>query len=323
VTAPVHAWRVATPRTMLATMRTILRGLAGVAVVAAVGFLWAHFGLKKTVASLPALNRQASVADFKLDFPSSWRVEPARADPRVPLGDELALASTEAEHAQLVVGTSHPAQAGGLPQGLQATLGASPAPQVVSLGGANFYRYLNLTPTGQDVSESIYSLPTTIGTITAICSADGQSVPFTSSCERVLGTLQLTSGSVLSLVVDPGYALALNRILAQLNSVRRSEGSGLRAASVQTRIRAASALAKAHAAAASSARHISAVDLSVANQSLVAALDMSAAAYRALATAATKLDVAGYGRAEAEIAAATRALDAAFARLRQLGYHVR
>lgn len=304
-------------------MRTLLRGLAGVVLVAAVGFLWAHYGLKKTAGSPPALDRQASVADFKVDFPSSWRVEPAPSDPRVPLNDELALSSTEATHAQLVIGTAHPADPGGLPQSLQAALGAVPKPQVVLLGGANFYRYLNVTPAGANVSESIYSLPTTIGTVTAICSSATHSVSFTSSCERVLGTVRLTSGSVLSLGVDPGYALALNRILDRLNSVRRSAGSGLRAGSVQTRVRAASALATAHAAAASSARHISAVDVSVANQALVAALDMNAAAYRALARAASKLDVPGYGRAEAEIATATRALDAAFAQLRDLGYHVR
>jgi hypothetical protein len=308
---------------MLAAMRTVLRGLAGVVVVAAVGFLWAHYGLKKTAAPPPALDRQASVADFKVDYPSSWHVEPAQPDPSVPLNDELTLASSEAKNAQLVIGTAHPTAPGGLPPSLQVALGAQPAPQIVSLGNANFYRYLNVTPAGKDVSESIYSLPTTIGTVTAICSAGTRSVSFTSSCERVLGTVRLTSGSVLSLGVDPGYALTLNRIIDRLNSVRRSAGSGLRAGSARARARAASALATAHAVAAASARRISGADVSVANQALVAALDLNAAAYKALAKAAGSDDVPGYGRAQAEIVTATHALDAAFAQLRHVGYRVR
>ena len=86
MTAAVHAWRAATPRICFAAMRTILRGLAGIVVVAAVGFLWAHyFDLKKAAVPPAALNRQASVADFKVDFPSSWHVGPARPDPHVSL----------------------------------------------------------------------------------------------------------------------------------------------------------------------------------------------------------------------------------------------
>lgn len=322
VTAGVQAWRPGAAGTIVAAMRTLLRGLAGVALVAAVGFLWAHYGLQSKPSPPPALSRQASVADFKVDFPSSWHVEPARPDPRLSMNDELTLASTDAQNAQLMIGTSHPAQPGALPQGLRATLGTMPTAQVVVLGGANFYRYLNVTPSGAGVSESIYSLPTTIGTVTAICSAADRSLSFTSSCERVLSTVRLTSGSVLSVGVDAGYALALNRILDQLNSVRRSAGAGLRSGSVPTQVRAASALASAHARAASSAGHLSAATVSIANPALVAALHENASAYRALARAAGKLDLPGYGRAEAQIAAAAHALDGAFAQLRQLGYKV-
>lgn len=307
---------------MLAPMRTLLRGLAGVVVVAAVGFLWARYGLHRTTSPAPALDRQATVADFKLDFPSSWQLEPARTTPRIPLSDELTFASTQPAGAQLVIGVGHPSDPGGLPHGLRATFTTPATRQIVALGDADFYRYLNVTPTGGGVSESIYSLPTTIGTVTAICSAAHPSVAFTSSCERVLATVRLTSGTVLSVGVDPGYALALNRVLDQLNSARRSAASGLRAGSVPTRVQAASALATAHAQAASSARHLQAVNVSVANPALVAALDMNAAAYRALATAAGRLDRPGYVRAETELGTAARALDAAFARLRQLGYRV-
>ena len=100
---------------------------------------------------------------------------------------------------------------------------------------ASFYRYLNLTPQGQRTPESVYVLPTTAGTITAVCSAPTFTTRFTSSCERVLSTLKPTAGDVLSIGVDPGYALQLNRILGQLNGARRSAGPGLRSSRVRTR----------------------------------------------------------------------------------------
>jgi len=306
-------------------MRTLLRGLAGVVVVAAVGFLWAHYGLKSTPspAPSPGLSRRSSVADLTVAYPASWHVEPTPSDPGLSITDELALAPSDSGNAQLVLGTAHPAQSGGLPSGLQATLVSTPQPQVVLLGGANFYRYLNATPRGGGAPESIYSLPTTIGTVTAVCSAADHRLSFTSSCERVLSSIRLSSGSVLSLGVDTGYARALNQILDQLNAVRRSAGAGLRSTSVPARVRAASDLAAAHARAASSASHLTGVPVSAANPVLIAALTANASAYRALARAAGRVDAPGYGRAEVQIAAATRALDGAFAQLRRLGYAVR
>lgn len=300
-----------------------MRTLAGLVVVAAVGFLWAHYGLKRTAGSPPALDRHAAVANFTLAFPSEWRVEGPRPDPHLSLADELTLVSSQVPGSRLLIGTSHPADPGALPPRLQATLVRPGTPQVVTLGNSGFYRYLDVTPTSGGGSESIYALPTTMGTVTAVCSTQSKGTAFTSNCERVLATVHMTSGSVLSLGVDPGYAFALNRILNQLNAVRRSAGGGLLAGDVKTRIQAASALAVAHDQAASAARHMRAVNVSAANQPLVAALNMNATAYRALARAAGGTDVAGYGRAEAALGAATRALGAAFAQLRRLGYQVR
>jgi hypothetical protein len=262
------------------------------------------------------------VADFSLAFPSDWRMEGPRSDPHLSLADELTLVSAQAKGAQLVIGSSHPAIPGALPERLKATLRLPGPPQIVTLGGSGFYRYLDVIPTGGSGSESIYSLPTTIGTITAVCSAQGHNTAFTGACERVLATVHMTNGSVLSLGVDPGYAFALNRILNQLNTARRSAGNGLLAGDVKTRIQAASMLAAAHDKAASAARRMSAVSVSAGNPPLATALERNAAAYRALGRAAAGADVAGYSRAEAELGAANRALDDAFAQLRRLGYQI-
>jgi hypothetical protein len=305
-------------------MRTLPRTLAGALAVAVLGFVLARYGASKTTASPPPLDRQASVADFKINYPSTWRVVPAATVPLVPLGDVLTLAAggDGAQSPMLVIGTQQTTTPAALPTRLAAALPPSTKPQVVTLGKASFYRYLNLTPQGQHVAESIYALPTSAGTLTAVCSAPKFSTGFTSSCERALSTIKLTTGDVESISADPGYALQLNRILGQLNDVRRSAGPALRSSKIGTRARAASALATAHEQAATASGHITVGQVSSANQALVTALSQNATAYKALAQAAAKHSVSAYGRAEAAVASAGSGLNAAYTQLRQLGYTI-
>lgn len=303
-------------------MRTLPRTLAGAVAVAVVGFVLARYGASKTDASPPPLDRQASVADFRINYPSTWHVVPAATVPLVPMGDVLTLATDASKSSMLVVGTQQTTTPAALPPRLAAAVPPTTKPQVVTLGNASFYRYLNLTPQGQQMAESIYALPTSVGTITGVCLAPAFTTRFTSDCERALSTLKLTTGDPLSIRVDPGYALQLNRILGQLNDVRRSAGPALRSSKVGTRARAASALATAHAQAATATTHISVGRVSSANQALVTALTRNAAAYKALAHAAAKQDVPAYGRAQAAVASAGSGLDAAYTQLRQLGYTI-
>lgn len=290
--------------------------------MAVVGFVLARYGAKQGTASPPPLDRQASVADFKIDYPSTWHVTAPVTVPLLPMGDVLTLVADGGKRETLIIGTQQTTAPAALPPRLAAAVPPSTEPQVVRLGQGSFYRYLNLTPQGQSGAESIYALPTSVGTITAVCSAPTFTTRFTASCERVLATIRLTTGDIRSIGVDPGYALQLNRILGQLNEVRRAAGPGLRASKVGTRARAASALATAHAQAATAASHIGAGEVSTANQALVTALTRSATAYRALAHAAAKQDVSAYGRAETALASAGSGLDAAYTQLRQLGYTV-
>lgn len=292
------------------------------AAVAVVGFVLARYGSSKSTATPPPLDRQATVANFRINYPSGWHVEPAVTVPRIPLGDVVTLAADDSGRALLVIGTQQTAAPGALPPRLAAAVPLTTRPEVVTLGDASFLRYLNLTPQGQQVAESLYLLPTTAGTITAVCSAPTFTTRFTGSCERALSTIKLTAGDALSVVVDPGYALQLNRILGPLNQVRRSSGPHLRSGTVSDRVRAASALATAHARAAAAASHITVGQASAANQALAAALSQNATAYKALARAAVKQDVRGYGRAERAVTSAGTGLDAAYAQLRQLGYTV-
>jgi hypothetical protein len=303
-------------------MRTLPRTLAGALAVAVVGFVLARYGAGKTTASPPPLDRQASVAAFQINYPSTWRVVPATTVPLLPMGGVLRLAVDAARRSTLVIGTLQTTTPGALPPRLAAAVPPTTKPQVVTLGTSSYYRYLNLTPQGQSMPESVYLLPTSVGTITAACMAPTFTTSFTGACERVLSTLKLTTGEVRTIGVDPGYALELNRILSQLNDARRSAGPGLRSSKVRTRVRAASSLAAAHAQAASASRHIGVGQVSTANRALVAALDQTAAAYKALAHAAARGDVPAYGRAQAALRSASSGLNAAYTQLRQLGYTI-
>lgn len=303
-------------------MRSVPRLVSTIVIVATIGFVWARFGLPRTTTAPPALARQASVANFRIDYPSAWTLIPARPVSRVPLGDEVELTSTMAPSATLVIGTGHPPDPTLLPRRLISVLSPPPTPQVVRLGSLDYLRFLDLTPRGRGVTESIYVLATTHGTITGVCSASAASVRFTSGCERVLSSIQVMAGAPLSLGVDTGYALALNPILNALNAARRVDGPGLQSADVATRVRAATALSHAATAAASAADAISTTGTSAANPALVSAFTLNAGAYRDLARAASRQDHAAYGRALVSITGAGRGLTAAYALLRRFGYTV-
>jgi hypothetical protein len=240
------------------------------------------------------------------------------------LSDALTLAPTGAGKA-LVIGTRSPGgSAGQLPAALRTAASTDPPAQIVSLGGRRLYRYPNLTPGGHGVTESVYLLDTTNGTIGAVCAAQKPSSSFTGTCERVLATLQLTSGRVLAPQVDAGYALQLDAAVTKLNTARRALGPKLSTGSLGSRAQAAQQLATAHAQAASSATRLSPQPsgLRAANRALVSALGRTASAYRALGRAITDRRQTAYNGAEGQIAVGARALATAFSRLRALGYRI-
>lgn len=304
-------------------MRTLMRTLTStVFIAAAAGFVFAHYGTAAHKASLSPLNRQASGKSFTIKYSSDWRLAPLHAVPNLPLDGSVTLVPTQMAKAELIVGTTHPLAPSTLPVALRSTLPASVKPAVVNLGGSSFYRWLDLTPTGAGVTESVYVLPTTLGAITAVCAASRPSSAFTGTCERLLATLRVTVGRPLSVIADTGYALELNHILAELNTVRTAAGRGLRSGNVKVRAAAAGQLAAADTRAATAAHHIMSVTVSLANLPLETALRMNAAAYRALGASALAGDVPGYQRAEAQIARSERALDAVYAQLRSFGYTI-
>jgi hypothetical protein len=310
-------------------MQTILRAVAAVVIVAAVGFALARAGRgssNSAAPSAPALSGHAQTASFRVSYPADWhRLTSAPSGLQPALSDPLSLAPTQSGQ-ELVIGglTTGSAAPGRLPATLQEVLSTPPKAQLVSLGGQRFSRYLNLSPRGQNITESVYLLPTTAGTIGAVCAAQKPSAAFVGSCERLLATLRPTAGTVVSAGVDPTYAQRLNAIVATLNAARTTVGSKLRTGSLRARARAAAQLAAAHARASTAAGRLSPTGdaMAAANRALVTALGQTASAYRALGTAILQRHQAAYRSAEASLSTGARALAAAFTRLRGLGYAI-
>lgn len=272
---------------------------------------------------LPALDQRAVSGVVQVSFPSDWRRRTAPVIPTLGLTDELALAPAASVGPRLVLGRSATAGPTLLPPALLAALPQAPRPQVVTLGNASFYRYLNLSPRGVRTSESVYALPTTAGTIIAACIADKPSSGFTARCERLLATVRLSSAKVLALSPSPSYGQALQAALSRLDSVRSSAGtrmSGAPAASVQAA--AATELADAYHQAAAALSSLSPGPATAANSAVVDALQRSGDAYRALAHATARSQKRAYALARSSVLSDASALQSALISLGGFGYQV-
>lgn len=308
-------------------MRTLVGAVAAIVIVAGIGFVLARSSRGTGGASggsTPALSGHAVTGAFRVRYPASWHRLSAPPAKLLPfLSGPVALAPKETGQ-EMLIGTMSTggARAERLPSGLGPADTSGSRVQIVSLGGQQFYRELNLSLPSRGVTESIYLLDTTKGAVGAVCAAQKPSESFTATCERVLATLRLTSGSVLAARVDAGYAKALNAVVTKLNAARSSLGPELSIGSLPARARAAQQLAAAHVQAATSVARLSpqGSGLTAADRALGSALQQSGSAYRALGGAITGRRQAAYVSAERQIAAGARALNAAFIRLRGLGY---
>lgn len=267
-------------------------------------------------------SKSARAGVVEISYPSNWRTEsrPTRRQPQ--LTDELALAPTAPARGLLLVGRTTAQDASALPQSLIAGLGPAAAPQAVKIGQVSLYRYVTPSRPGPRTSQSLYAVPTTVGTIVAVCTTDGGPAGFMSNCERVLGTIRLTSGSFVPLGLDASYAHALGEVIATLNAVRvRAAPRLVRATNAHAQAAAATELAAAHMEAASALLRIGAGSATVANSAVASALQLTAKAYSALALAIAHNDGRSYSAARASLVRAGGALSAAFGQLSKLGYH--
>jgi len=293
----------------------------GVAVVAGLLGLLVAVATEGSNSPPGPLNGHATAGPLRVSFPTNWKQQTPPASPALGLTDELALAPPSSTGGTVVIGRATTTDASLLPQELLASLPSQPKPQVVSLNGAQYYRYLALTPQGANGPVSVYALPTTAGTVIGACLKSGASARFAGECERVLGTVRPTSGSVLALGPNAAYASGLSAAISKLNLVRASADPQLRSARTPAaQAKAANALAAAHKSAAATVSALSAGPAESANVTLAASLLSTSDAYASLARAAAGGDTQGYATASAALARAQSQLRAAFTQLSQLGY---
>jgi O-antigen/teichoic acid export membrane protein len=291
-----------------------------IVVVAALGFT-----IARGISSRPrpaALDRHASVGSLEVMFPSDWRRSaPGAAQPQ-RLTDEIALAPATGG-GMLVIGRMVAADHDLLPPSLIASLAVAPKPRIVTLGNVRLYRYESPSSRDEHGSQSVYVVPTTVGTVVGVCRTPQATAAFLSSCQRTLGSLRLASGRFLALGPSPTYAAALNSAINHLNGVRVSAGSSLRTApNSDGQAKAANALATAYATGATELTSLNAGSAVIANSAVAAGLRLTAVAYSALAVAAAANDAQGYSNASASVTRGSDAVNSALAQLDALGYRV-
>jgi hypothetical protein len=291
--------------------------VAAIVLAGVLGFLIARSG---GGGSAPAAVRLATAGPVQISYPSTWRERALPPAQTAGLTNGLAVGPAGPSPGLLVIGTSPPDSAHPLAQPLRAALTQTTAANVLTLGGIDF----NVYPGSPAVGGSFYALPTTAGTVFAMCLSSAPASGFTHSCQRVLGSLRLTSGRILPPGQSATYASAVNQAMSRLNAARTKAAAQLRDATTGTaQAAAATQLAAAHTTAASALAQLTSVGpATAANAAVVTALRATASAYTALARAATDNDAAGYSQATSALTQAQDSLQSALTRLGSLGYQV-
>jgi hypothetical protein len=269
------------------------------------------------------VDRTAISGPLELTYASVWRPATSPEPARLGLVDAVVLAFSDGTGRMLIVGRLAAPNGEVLPRALVGSLSSASVPVTIALGSYEFYRYANVVPPGGSGTESVYAMPTTVGTVLGLCLAPVSSASFAGACERTIGTLRLSSGRVLYLGPTAGYASALNTAIQRLNVRRAALAARLSTGSSSVaQADAASALAGAYTRAASTLSGLAPGSTGSANQSVVAALRGNAGAYTALARAAAAHDRPAYAAAAQALQRAAGALHSAYDVLVSDGYRL-
>jgi hypothetical protein len=304
----------------------IIAAVVGV-IAAAIGYVAAPSSTSTTPSTTSvALTESASSGPITLNYPKQWSQVPAppAVATSLKLTNQIVLsAGASAAGGALVAGTTSAVNSSLLPNSL--VLSSQNPGATVKLGGNEFKRYLNLVPQGASTAETVYSLPTSSGTVIASCvAANTNAAEFASTCEQAVGTIKLSSGTVVPLSANPAYASSLGAIVSTLNSAQSSDSAKLAGAKTRgEEASAASALAGAYSTAAAGAEKLTPGPTGAsANASIVSAFKQLAGGYGALAGAAKSGNGGAYNAARATIDKGNTALSTAFDGLKAAGYSV-
>jgi hypothetical protein len=287
------------------------------------------------VAGLHSDGRPAALTSTRalsLTVPSGWTRLHAIPETGLPLSDALALAPGGRDDRPAVVYGLMATRSAGtsalLPGSFLASLGR-PAGEIPSRARVTLsdealpaWRYRRLRPLGSTRELTAYVVPTDAGVATVACVAPpgGRAMP-ARACQSIASTLRLRRARPYPLGPSDAYASALTTTVGSLRQGVATHGQTLLVARTRRdRARAANAIAGDYRRA---ARRFAALTLSpadyAANRDLVSALRRVARAY-AKVTRAARRSLAAVVRARAAAVRQERAIAAALAGLRAVGY---
>jgi hypothetical protein len=313
----------APPRRRTLPVAALVAGLAIIGAIA--GF--AIGGSGGSEGESADLGSSASAGTLALSFPDGWKR--VAQEPRIPgleFSQPIVLAPPTPPGARVEAGGTGGTGPTLLPKPFLATLKTPPERgDAVQLGSLQAFRYANLMPAGAAGPVTVYVAPTTEGVATVACAGPaGAQDAFFRECERVAGTLELTSGKPLALGPRDEYGKAVGAALGRLDGSAASGTKRLSAARTPTGQAAASrTLARAYARATRQVRaapegpHESAAD-----SQLVNALRRVATGYRSAASAAASGNRGAYSASRRRVRRGGAALRRAQAGLTALGYKV-
>jgi hypothetical protein len=201
----------------------------------------------------------------------------------------------------------------------------APEPTIVRLGNVDAYRYSGVALPGSSSRADVFAIPTSSGVVTLACvAAPDAPDEFASDCERVVGSLAISSHDVLPLGPDRAFAKRLNSAMTTLNARRSTLRKRLRGESRPTaQARDATDLQQAFT---KSAGTVAAGKVGPAvapdRTAIVKAMRQTAAQYRALAHAAGRNDRRAYNRARTGVRRGEAKLRAALSHLDRRYYTV-
>jgi hypothetical protein len=285
-----------------------------VAVVA--GFLIGHSGGGDSDPAKPAANNSQSAGGLDLSFPDDWRRGTPADIPGLDLssgGGQIAVTRQGSPKADtLSAGITDATGPALLPASFLDRL-SQPPPRndAVKLGDIDMYRYKGLQPKGYSGSLTLYVAPTTEGVATIACAATTASAAtFLPACESVADGISLTNGNTFPLGADQDYLDKLNGTIDDLNAAVKKDAASLRKAKKRAgQADAARALASDYGKANKS---LAGLDVSPAVAdgagAVRRALAQTEAAYKDLASAASKGKSKAYSAASKQVAAGQKAL---------------
>jgi hypothetical protein len=274
-----------------------------------------------------AFANSATVGHLQLRYPSNWQL--AASPPKLPgiaFANPIVLTAAR-NGAQLAAGEV--ADAGGptlLPASFRASVqGGLPAPDPISLGPLEGYRYLSLRVAGVAAPVTLYVIPTSAGVATVACVlATGPASAAPTQCAQIAASLRLLGATPFPLGPSAAYARLLSHTFSSLRADTRAGLAALKSA--VTPAGQATAARRVAAAYATAARSLRSATISPsakdANGAIVTALGRIAHGYSRAATAAAAGATGIFARAGGQIASGSNALSSALRQLAALGYRV-